>query len=267
LTNGPAGRIDFNADIGESFAGYELGLDSEIIRYITSANIATGFHAGDPDWMARTVSLAVENGVGIGAHPAYPDLAGFGRRNMDLTPGEVRNAVTYQVGALAAFAPDRKLQHVKPHGALYNTAVRDAAIAEAVVSAIKAFDPNLIHVVLAGSQWESIARNQGVRVARECYADRAVTPEGSLVPRSQPGAVIHDPDEVVERSLKLATQGRVTAADGTEIDFSADSICLHGDTAGAVELAAAVRGGLEAAGVEITPMNELVGPAGEAGND
>lgn len=259
MTKGPTGRIDFNADIGESFAGYELGLDSEIIKYITSANIATGFHAGDPNWMARTVSLAVENGVGIGAHPAYPDLAGFGRRNMDLTPGEVRNAVTYQVGALAAFTPERKLQHVKPHGALYNTAVRDAAIAGAVVSAIKAFDPDVIHVVLAGSRWESIARDQGVRVARECYADRAVTPEGTLVPRSLPDAVIHDPEAVVERSLKLATEGKVTAVDGTEIDFSADSICLHGDTAGAVELAAAVRSGLEAAGVEIIPMSRLVG--------
>ena len=262
MKNGPTGRIDFNADIGESFAGYELGLDSEIVKYITSANIATGFHAGDPDWMARTVSLAVENGVGIGAHPAYPDLGGFGRRNMDLTPDEVSNAVTYQVGALAAFAPARKLQHVKPHGALYNTAVRDADVAEAVVSAIKAFDPELIHVVLAGSQWEEIARNHGVRVARECYADRAVTPQRTLVPRSQPGAVIHEPEAVLDRSLKLATTGRVTAIDGTEIDFSADSICLHGDTAGAVELAAAVRNGLEAAGVEIIPMNELIKPAG-----
>ena len=258
MTNGVTGKIDFNADIGESFAGYELGLDSEIVKYITSANIATGFHAGDPDWMARTVALAVENDVGIGAHPAYPDLAGFGRRNMDLTPAEVHNAVTYQVGALAAFAPDRKLQHVKPHGALYNTAVSNAAVAEAIVLAVQAFDPDLIHVVLAGSQWESIAKKHGVRVARECYADRAVTPEGSLVPRSQPGAVVHDPETVVERSLKLATEGKVIAIDGTEIDFSADSICLHGDTAGAVELAGAVRGSLEAGGVAIIPMGKLV---------
>jgi UPF0271 protein len=177
---------------------------------------------------------------------------------MDLTPAEVHNAVTYQVGALAAFSPGKKLQHVKPHGALYNTAVRDEGVATAIVSAVKAFDQDLIHVVLAGSQWESIARSQGVRVARECYADRAVTPEGTLVPRSQPGAVVHDPEEVVARSLKLATEGKVFAVDGTEIDFSADSICLHGDTAGAVELAAAVRGSLESAGVEIVAMNELV---------
>lgn len=263
MTISATGKIDFNADIGESFASYELGLDSEIVKYITSGNIATGFHASDPDWMAKTVSLAIENGIGIGAHPAYPDLAGFGRRNMDLTPSEVRNAVTYQIGALAAFTPDRKLQHVKPHGALYNTAVRDEAVAEAIVLAVKAFDPELIHVVLAGSQWESIARAQGVRVARECYADRAVTAQGTLVPRSQSGAVIHDLAQVVDRSLKLATEGKVTAIDGTEIDFSADSICLHGDTAGAVELAAAVRGSLEAAGVEITSMNKLIAGNGQ----
>jgi UPF0271 protein len=182
---------------------------------------------------------------------------------MDLTPEEVHNAVTYQIGALAAFAPGRNLQHVKPHGALYNTAVRDAAVAEAVVTAIKAFDAELIHVVLAGSQWESIARSHGVRVARECYADRAVTPEGTLVPRSQPGAVVHEPAAVVARSLKLATEGRVTAIDGTEIDFSADSICLHGDTAGAVELAAAVRGSLDGAGVEIVSMDKLVAIASQ----
>ena len=252
------GKIDFNADIGESFAGYELGLDSEIVKYITSANIATGFHAGDPDWMAKTVSLAVKNDVGIGAHPAYPDLAGFGRRNMDLTADEVYNAVTYQIGALSAFAPGKKLQHVKPHGALYNTAVRDAAIAEAIVAAVKAYDGDLIHVVLAGSQWEKIARSHGVKVARECYADRAVTPEGTLVPRSQPGAVVHDPNEVIARSLKLATEGKVNAVDGTEIDFSADSICLHGDTDGSVQLAAGVRSTLESAGVEVTPMHELL---------
>ena len=263
MTISAIGKIDFNADIGESFAGYVLGLDSEIVKYVTSANIATGFHAGDPDWMAKTVNLAIENGVGIGAHPAYPDLAGFGRRNMDLTPSEVQNAVTYQIGALAAFTPDRKLQHVKPHGALYNTAVRDEAVAGAIVAAIKAFDPELIHVVLAGSKWESIARAQGVRVARECYADRAVTADGTLVPRSQPGAVIHDPKQVVERSLKLATEGKVTAIDGTEIDFSADSICLHGDTAGAVELAAAVRGALETEGVEITSMSKLIAGIGQ----
>lgn len=252
------GVIDFNADIGESFAGYKLGLDEEIIRHITSANIATGFHAGDPDWMARTVSLAEEHGVGIGAHPAYPDLSGFGRRDMALTPEEVHNIVKYQVGALSAFTSDHRLQHVKPHGALYNRAVRDEQIAQAIVTAVKFVDPELIHVVLAGSQWEQVARKEGVRVARECYADRAVTPEGTLVPRSQDGAVVHDEGEVISRSRKLATEGRVIAVDGTEIEFTADSICLHGDTAGAVQLASAVRRELEEAGVEIRRMAEIV---------
>ena len=250
--------IDFNADIGESFAGYKLGFDEEIVKFITSANIATGFHAGDPDWMAFTVALAEKNGVGVGAHPAYPDLSGFGRRNMALTPDEIHNIVKYQVGALSAFTSDHRLQHVKPHGALYNRAVDDEDAARAIVTAVRSIDPDLIHVVLAGSLWERVAREEGVRVARECYADRAVTSEGTLVPRSQPGAVVHAKAEVVERSRKLVTEGVVVAIDGTEIDFSADSICLHGDTAGAVELASAVRSGLESAGVKIRRMSEIV---------
>jgi len=253
-----AGIIDFNCDMGESFGSHRLGLDEEVIKHITSANVATGFHAGDPDWMARTVALAEAENVAIGAHPSYPDLVGFGRRSMALSPEEVRNAVIYQVGALAAFASDHRLQHVKPHGAMYNTAVRDEAEATAIVEAVRAYDPDLIHMVLAGSLWEQVARGAGVRVARECFADRAVTSEGSLVPRSQEGAVIHDEEEVVRRSLKLATEGRVVAVDGTEIDFRADSICLHGDTAGSVALAAAVRKELEAAGVQIKPLRDFL---------
>lgn len=253
-----AGVIDFNCDMGESFGSYKLGLDEEIIKHITSANVATGFHAGDPDWMAKTVDLAEREGVGIGAHPSYPDLVGFGRRNMALSPAEVKNAVTYQIGALAAFVREHKLQHVKPHGAMYNRAVADEAEATAIVESIKAYDPDLILMVLAGSRWEEVARRAGVRVARECFADRAVTPDGKLVPRSQPGAVVHDEEEVVKRSLKLATEGRVFAVDGTEIEFRADSICLHGDTAGAVALAAAVRKELESAGVKIKPLREFL---------
>ena len=253
-----AGVIDFNCDMGESFGSYKLGLDEEIIKHITSANVAAGFHAGDPDWMARTVALAEAEGVSIGAHPSYPDLVGFGRRSMALSPTEVGNSVTYQMGALAAFTRDHRLQHVKPHGAMYNRAVVDEAEAAAIVEAIRAYDPELIHMVLAGSLWEEVARRAGVRVARECFADRAVTPEGRLVPRSQSGAVIHDEEEVVKRSLKLATEGRVFAVDGSEIDFRADSICLHGDTAGAVALAGAVRGELEAAGVEIRPLRDFI---------
>ena len=250
--------IDFNADIGESFAGYKMGFDEEIVDYITSANIATGFHAGDPDWMAKTVDLAQSKGVGIGAHPAYPDLAGFGRRDMALTPDEISNAVTYQIGALCAFADDGRLQHVKPHGAMYNRAAVDADVAAAIVSAVMKFDPTIIHVVLAGSVWEEVARNEGARVARECFADRAVEPDGTLVSRSKPGSVLHDVDEVAARSLKMAVERKVVAVDGTEIEFDADTICLHGDTPGAVEMARAVRERFASESVDVRPMSELV---------
>ena len=151
-------RIDFNADIGESFGSYQLGLDTEIVKYISSANIATGFHAGDPNWMRKTVLLAEEHGLGIGAHPSYPDLNGFGRREMTLSPYEIYNVVTYQIGALAAFVKGHKLRHVKPHGSMYNTAVKDATVAKAIVDSIYDYDSTLIHVVLAGSIWEIIAR-------------------------------------------------------------------------------------------------------------
>ena len=251
--------IDLNADIGESYASYKMGMDEEIVKHITSANIACGFHAGDPDWMAKTVALAEECGVSIGAHPAYPDLSGFGRRDMALTPDEVAHTITYQVGALTAFTSGKKLAHVKPHGALYNRAVDDKDIAAAIVRAIRKIDEDLIHVVLANSVWEGVARNENVRVARECYADRAVTPEGTLVPRSQAGSVIHDIDEVTSRSLRLAAEGKVTASDGNDIDFAADTICLHGDTPGAVEMAASVRSTFESSGIEVKPLDSILG--------
>jgi 5-oxoprolinase (ATP-hydrolysing) subunit A len=255
---GPAGVIDFNCDMGESFGAYEMEFDREIIKHVSSINVATGFHAGDPNWMRASVRLASEHGVAIGAHPAYPDLAGFGRRAMTLTPDEVKNAVTYQIGALRAFTGTSGLQHVKPHGAMYNKAVVDAAEAGAIIEAIREFDSSLIHVVLAGSQWEAMARRAGVRVAREAYSDRAITAEGTLVPRSQPGAVIHDPEEVVERVVMIATEGRVAAVDGSQIPFAADSICLHGDNPEAVRIAALVRAALETSGVRVAPMAEIV---------
>ncbi len=251
--------IDLNADIGESYASYKMGMDEEIVKHITSANIACGFHAGDPDWMAQTVTLAEKHGVSIGAHPAYPDLAGFGRRDMALTPDEVAHAITYQVGALTAFTKGKKLEHVKPHGALYNKAVGDKDVAAAIVRAIRKIDEDLIHVVLANSVWEDVARNENARVARECYADRAVTPEGTLVSRSQPGSVIHDIDEVTSRSLRLAAEGKVTASDGNDIDFAADTICLHGDTPGAVQMAASVRSTFESNGIEVKPLASILG--------
>jgi UPF0271 protein len=251
-------RIDFNCDMGESFGMYKMGYDEEVIKYITSANIACGFHAGDPMWMRHTVRLAEEHGVTIGAHPSFPDLNGFGRRNMAATPEEVRNDVTYQVGALTAFTSGKKLQHVKPHGAMYNMAVNDETLATAICEAILEIDPSLILLALSGSRWVKIAEDMGVRVAREVFADRALNPNGTLVSRSKPGSVIHDISEVVERSLKMVTEGKVTAINGDEIEVQADSLCLHGDTPGAVEMAKVLKKELEAAGVEIVPVGRLV---------
>ena len=253
-----ADRIDFNCDMGESFGMYKLGYDEEVIRYITSANIACGFHAGDPMWMRTTVEMAEKHGVGVGAQPSFPDLMGFGRRNMMVSPEEARNDVTYQIGALQAFATNGKLQHVKPHGAMYNMAVADLTLARAICQAVKDVDPDMIVVALAGTDWVDLAAEMGLRVAREAFADRAFTAQGTLVPRSQPGSVIHDVDAVVERSVKMVTEGKVTAITGEEVEFQADSLCLHGDTPGAVEMARAVREGLENAGVKIVPMSELV---------
>ena len=251
-------RIDFNCDMGESFGAYQMGQDEEIIKYITSANIACGFHAGDPNWMRLTVKLAEEHGVAIGAHPSFPDLAGFGRRNMAVAPGEAKNDIIYQMGALTAFTSARKLQHVKPHGAMYNMAVRDEALARAICEAILETDPETIMVALAGSKWVDIARDMGLRVAREAFADRAVNADGTLVPRSKPGSVIEDIDEVARRSVKMVTEGKVTAITGEEIALSADTLCLHGDTPNSLHLASSIRSALEAEGVQIVPLGRIV---------
>jgi UPF0271 protein len=253
-----AGRIDFNCDMGESFGAYKMGLDEEVIKYITSASIACGFHAGDPMWMRRTVSLAEENGVAVGAHPSFPDLAGFGRRNMAVTPEEARNDVVYQMGALQAFTRSKRLQHVKPHGAMYNQAVNDEALARAICEAVLETEPDMVLLALSGSRWVEIAEDMGVRVAREIFADRALNHDGTLVSRSVPGSVIHDTDEVVERSLRMVTEGKATSLTGETIDVRADSLCLHGDTPGAVEMAKALRQALESEGVDIVPLGELV---------
>ena len=251
-------RIDFNCDMGESFGSYKLGQDEEVIKYITSANVACGFHAGDPQWMRHTVKLAEEHGVGVGAHPSFPDLQGFGRRNMLVTSAEAKNDVMYQIGALKAFAKGHKLQHVKPHGAMYNMAVDGGDLAKAINEAVLEIDPNMILIVLAGSPWAGVAREMGLRVATEAFADRALNPDGTLVSRSKPGSVIHDLDEVVERSLKMVTEGKATAINGEEVEVQADTLCLHGDTPGAVEMARAVRNGLRDAGVEIVRLGEMV---------
>ena len=250
--------VDFNCDMGESFGQYKLGCDEEVIKYITSANVACGFHAGDPQSMQYTVELAEKHGVAIGAHPAFPDLQGFGRRNMSVTPTEARNDVAYQIGALQAFTKSHRLQHVKPHGAMYNMAVNNTDLAKAINEAVLETDPAMIIIVLAGSIWANLAREMGLKVAEEAFADRALNADGTLVPRTQQGSIIHDLQEVVERSVQMVTEGKVKALTGEYVSIKADTLCLHGDTPGAVEMAKAVRSGLESSGVNITSLSEII---------
>ena len=253
-----ANKIDFNCDMGESFGMYKMGLDEEVIKHITSANIACGFHAGDPNWMRTTVKLAEEHGVAIGAHPSFPDLSGFGRRTMNASALEVKNDVIYQMGALQAFTGAKRLQHVKPHGAMYNMAVDDQNLATAICEAALEVDSNVVLLALAGSQWISVAEGLGLRVGREIFADRALNADGTLVSRSKEGSVIHDIQEVVDRSLRMVTEGKAVAVSGEVIDVEADSLCLHGDTPGAVDMARALKRALFAEGVKVTPLGELV---------
>jgi len=254
----PTGIIDLNADVGESFGVYVVGADAELIPLISSVNVAGGLHGGDPQVIARTVALAESRGVAVGAHPGYPDLAGFGRRDMDVSPSELRNLILYQVGAVAAFAAGHRLQHVKPHGAMYHRAARDEEQARTIVEALRDYDPRLIHVLLAGSAWERIARDAGARVAREAFVDRALLPDGRLLPRSERGAVLHEPALVAERAVRIATEGRATSIDGTDVLVAADTLCIHGDTPGAPQLAQVVRRELERAGVTIRAMGEFI---------
>lgn len=252
-------RVDLNCDMGESFGAYKLGLDEEVIRYITSANIACGWHAGDPLVMDKTVRMAKEHGVGVGAHPGYPDLLGFGRRNMSCSPEEIRNYVVYQVGALKGFCNVHgvKLRHVKPHGNLYLTAVEDEKTARPIAEAIVSMDPDLIYVGLAGSKGElmtRIGKEVGLKVVLEAFPDRAYSPDGTLVSRRLPGAVIKDPQLVAERALKMAKEGKVAAIDGTEIHLSIQTLCVHGDTPGAVDLVKRIRELMEKEGIEVKPM-------------
>ena len=247
-------RIDFNCDMGEGFGPYVIGQDRDILPYVTSANIACGFHAGDPATMRRTVAMAEARGVGVGAHPGFPDLRGFGRRALDATPADIRDDIIYQMGALSAFTRGKRLQHVKPHGALSNMAVAREDCARAIVDALLEADPDVVLVALAGSAWATMAEAAGLRVAREVFADRACHADGTLVARSVPGAVIHDLDRVIERSLRLAVDHEAVAVTGEVIRLDADTICLHGDTPGAVTLAAALHAAFLAAGVELVPM-------------
>ncbi len=249
-------RIDLNCDIGESFGRYTLGLDSEILPLISSANIACGFHAGDPVVMRKTVKLAAEHHVEIGAHPGFPDLMGFGRRKMELSPDELRDTVMYQVSALMGFARvyGTRVQHVKPHGAMYNMAANDETMAHTIVDALLELDEHLILVGLSGTRILDIARQSGLTAAREVFADRACQEDGHLVSRQQPGAVITDSTKVAERVVKMVKEQKITAINGVEIDIELDTICVHGDTAGAVEHVRQIAALLKHEGVEIVPL-------------
>ena len=251
-------ETNLNCDLGETSINHSAENDHDLMKLINTANIACGFHAGDPMWMHKTVQLAEKHGVGIGAHPSYPDLRGFGRRNMSIDPQEIKNDVIYQIGALTAFTADKKLQHVKPHGAMYNNAVNDENIAKAICDAIIEVDSDLILLALTGSRWVSIAKDMGLKVAQEVFADRAINADGSLVSRAIEGAVIHDPDVIAERTLKMVTEGYITSISGEYVPVDADSVCMHGDNPVAVGIAKQVKSALESAGVEITPLSELI---------
>lgn len=253
--------VDLNADLGEAFGPWPMGRDAELMAAVSSANIACGWHAGDPAVMARTVGLALDAGIAVGAHPGYPDLAGFGRRSMAMGEDEVYGAVLYQVGALAAFAAARgaSLSHVKPHGALYNDAAADSAKARGVARAVRdaaRLAPALTLVGLPGSELEKAAAELGLAYAREFFADRAYDDEGRLVPRGRPGAVIHDAELAVERSLRALEEGVVTSASGRAIPIRFETICLHGDAPEAAAFALRLRAALEAAGIRVRPFSE-----------
>jgi 5-oxoprolinase (ATP-hydrolysing) subunit A len=245
--------LDLNSDLGEGYGRWALGDDAALLEVVTSANVACGFHAGDPATIDRTVGTAVERGVAIGAQVSYPDLVGFGRREIDVPPDDLTADVLYQLGALEAFAraAGSRVRYVKPHGALYNRIARDPVQAAAVVEAIRRYDPTLPLLTLPGSAAMEAAREAGVQAVGEGFADRAYTGEGRLVSRREPGAVLHDPDQVAARAVAMATEGRVGTVDGGEVAVEVRSLCVHGDTPGAVDLARAVRAALEEAGVTL----------------
>jgi 5-oxoprolinase (ATP-hydrolysing) subunit A len=242
--------IDLNCDLGESFGPWEMGHDSAMIELATSVNVACGFHAGDPQIMAETFAAARKAGVAIGAHPSYPDLQGFGRRHLPYSPREIERLIAYQLGAAIGVArlAGHRITHVKTHGALANRATEDAPAADAIARAVKSVDPKLVILAIAGTEIERAAERCGMNAAREIFADRAYTKAGNLVPRSEPGAVIHDPKLAAARVVAMLQAGAIIAGDGTKVPVGIDSICVHGDTPGAVTLALAVRQALADAG-------------------
>jgi UPF0271 protein len=249
-----SGRIDLNADLGEGFGVWRLGDDDALLGVVTSANVACGFHAGDPVTMRRVCTGAVAADVAIGAQVSYRDLAGFGRRFIDVAPGELTDDVLYQLAALDGIArvAGGRVGYVKPHGALYNATVGHEAQARAVVEAVAAYDPDLPVLGLPGSALLRAAERAGLRAVREGFADRGYTPAGTLVPRREPGALVDDPVSVAERAVRMAAEGRVVAVDGSTVEVAVESVCVHGDSPGAVGLARAVRTALAATGLTVT---------------
>lgn len=245
-------HIDFNCDMGESFGAYSMGNDEAVLPWVTSINIACGFHGGDPSVIDRTVAAALDRGVAVGAHPSYFDLRGFGRRPMTASASEIENDIVYQVGALQAFVRSRggRLAHVKPHGALYNQAARDKALALSIARGVARVDESLFFVGLATSDaMREAAAHHGLRFVGEAFADRRYLEDGTLQPRSEPGAVIADASQAAEQAVRIARHGVVTTANGREVALSAETLCLHGDTPGASRNAQAVREALNRAGV------------------
>lgn len=253
-------RVDLNSDLGESFGRYTLGMDDKIIPLITSANVACGFHASDPAVMEKTVAMAREAGIKVGAHPGYPDLMGFGRRNMNITPAEARAYTLYQIGALDAFCKAKGLvmQHVKPHGALYNMAAKDYDLAKGICEGIAEYNKDLIVMALSGGQLVQAARDMGLRTALEVFADRAYEEDGSLVDRKKEGAMVTDEDEAIARVIRMVKEKKVKAVTGNDIPITADSVCVHGDGAKALAFVEKIRKALTEEGIEICPLDKIV---------
>ncbi|MDO4276789.1 MAG: 5-oxoprolinase subunit PxpA [Eubacteriales bacterium] len=253
-------RVDLNSDLGESFGRYTLGNDDKIIPLITSANVACGFHASDPAVMETTVSRAKEAGIRVGAHPGFPDLMGFGRRNMNITPAEAKAYTLYQIGALSAFcrAQGVELQHVKPHGAFYNMAAKDYNLSKGICEGIYEFDKNLIVLALSGGELARAAKDMGLRTAMEVFADRAYEEDGTLVDRKKEGSMITDEEVAIARVVRMVKEKKVTAITGKDISIQADSVCVHGDGAKALAFVEKIRKAFAEEGIEISPLSEIV---------
>jgi len=252
--------IDLNSDIGESFGAYKIGLDKEVLKYVSSANIACGWHAGDPMVMRDTVRSAYNSNVGIGAHPGFLDVMGFGRRNMTVSPDEMKQYTIYQLGALYGFvkAAGAQMQHVKPHGAMYNMAAKDSKLAQAIIEGIWEVDSSLIVLGSCGSELVRAAKEKGLKAANEVFADRAYNVDGTLVSRSLPGAMILDTNIAISRVIRMVNEGKVTAINGEDINIKVDSICVHGDNPEAVDFVRLIKEELSRAKVEIKPLSKFI---------